>query len=69
MRHDGVVLRGTIDCLAVQDDAVTVIEFKSGRPLAEHQEQVSVYKRAAEHIFPGTRVRTLLVYPDAAASR
>ena len=65
MRHEGVVLRGTIDCLVRRPDgSLTVLEFKTGRPRPEHQEQVDLYRRAAERIFPGVRIDSLLVYPQ-----
>jgi hypothetical protein len=68
MRHEGRILRGTIDCLIVAPHrGVTIIEFKTGRPRPEHRMQLDLYRRAAERMFPGARVEALLVYPDAAA--
>jgi ATP-dependent helicase/nuclease subunit A len=66
LRHDGGVVRGSIDCLVRQGpDAVTVLEFKTGRPRAEHSAQVAVYTSVAERLFPGARVASKLVYTDA----
>ena len=67
MRENGGVLRGTIDCVIRRPDAaVFVLEFKTGRPRPEHRRQLELYKRAAEHVFAGSRVEALLVYPDEA---
>ena len=61
-----VILRGTIDGLAVAaDGTVTVIEFKTGRRRAVHQEQLQVYVRAARSLFAGRSVEGLLIYQDA----
>jgi len=65
MRERGDVLRGTIDCVVRRGDgSVFVLEFKTGRPRPEHRVQLGLYKRAAEHIFAGSRVEALLVYPQ-----
>jgi RecB family exonuclease len=64
MLVDGIWLRGTIDCL-VRDTAgaVTVLEFKTGRPRPEHAAQVELYRQAAAQMFPGTAVAARVVYP------
>jgi ATP-dependent helicase/nuclease subunit A len=63
--EDGRVLRGTIDCLVQRGDgSFLVLEFKTGRPRPEHRAQVDLYKRAADRMFAGARVDTLLVYPE-----
>jgi ATP-dependent exoDNAse (exonuclease V) beta subunit len=66
MREGEGWVRGTIDCL-VRDDTgtVTVLEFKTGRPRAQHQAQLQLYRRAAEQIFRTDRVDARLVYPYA----
>jgi ATP-dependent exoDNAse (exonuclease V) beta subunit len=63
MRLDGVVLRGTIDCV-IHDATgrVTLLEFKTGRPRDEHQVQLELYRKAAEGLFPGTAIDARLVY-------
>ncbi len=62
---EGVVLRGTIDCLVeCGDGRVVVLEFKTGRPRASHQQQLDLYVRAARALYPGADVGGLLVYPD-----
>ena len=69
MRDNGRVLRGTIDCvIRRRDGSVFVLEFKTGRPRPEHRIQLGLYKRAAEHIFAGSRVEALLVYPQEAVA-
>jgi ATP-dependent helicase/nuclease subunit A len=58
-----VVLRGTIDCLAVSRGGdVTVIEFKTGGFREEHQRQLELYVEAARALFPGRTVSGLLVH-------
>ena len=61
---DGRVVRGTIDCLVRRPEggAVTVLEFKTGRPRPDHRAQVDVYRLAAQALFPGTNVVARLVY-------
>ena len=69
MRLDGVVLRGTIDCLVrTASDRMTVLEFKTGRPRDDHRVQLDLYRRAAERLFPGLSVDAHLVYPGEPAS-
>jgi ATP-dependent helicase/nuclease subunit A len=67
MRTVGQIVRGSIDCLIVSNDRVTVLEFKTGRPRAEHQAQAEVYKAAAEALFPGMSVESRLVYTSESA--
>lgn len=58
------VLRGTIDCLVRRPDgSLHVLEFKTGRPRADHQRQLEIYLAAVRAMFPGTEVRGSLVYP------
>jgi len=62
-RLDGVVVRGTIDCLIqTSPNEITILEFKTGRPRAEHRVQLDVYHQAAVRLFPGLSVDALLVY-------
>ena len=69
MREQDGILRGTIDCVVRRHDgSVCVLEFKTGRPRAEHQVQLGLYARAAEHVFQGYRVDALLVYPESAVA-
>ena len=69
MRLDGVILRGTIDCLIrTASDRMTVLEFKTGRPRDDHRVQLDLYRQAAERLFPGLSVDTRLVYPGEPAS-
>ncbi len=58
-----VVRRGTIDCLTRDADGrITVLEFKTGRPRAEHARQLDAYVDAARVMFPETAVNGRLVY-------
>ena len=62
-RRDRELLRGTIDCLVMSADRVTVVEFKTGRRRPEHQAQLDVYVEAARELFPGAAVTGALIYP------
>ena len=58
-----VVRRGTMDCLVRDADGrITVLEFKTGRPRAEHARQLAVYVAAARAMFPAAAVEGRLVY-------
>jgi ATP-dependent helicase/nuclease subunit A len=62
-RSGGELHRGVLDCLVrAPGGPVTVIEFKTGRPRAEHQTQVAAYRSAAERLFPGTPVDVRVFY-------
>ena len=68
MRQEGVVVRGSIDCLVRPSPGeVTVLEFKTGRPRPEHEGQVALYASVAERLFPGARVVPKLIYTDLGA--
>ena len=69
MAADGGVLRGTVDCLVeTAPGSLTILEFKSGRPRPEHQEQVEIYLKAMRRIFPGASVDARLIYGNAPAN-
>ena len=58
-----VVRRGTIDCLTRDAEGrITVLEFKTGRPRAEHARQLDAYVAAARAMFPEAAVDGRLVY-------
>jgi RecB family exonuclease len=61
--EDGRIVRGTIDCLArTATDEVTVLEFKTGRPCPWHQEQLRIYQKAAQALFPSNQILAQVVY-------
>jgi ATP-dependent exoDNAse (exonuclease V) beta subunit len=63
LSDDGVVVRGAIDCLIRNGDgSITVLEFKSGSPHADHRIQLQLYVRAARSMFPDVPVDGRLVY-------
>ncbi|NRA31375.1 MAG: PD-(D/E)XK nuclease family protein, partial [Parvularculaceae bacterium] len=70
---DGATVSGEIDRLVVMDDRVIVGEFKSTRwvPASEdriqraHRQQVTIYRRLVEQIFPDRPVEAWLVYVAA----
>jgi ATP-dependent helicase/nuclease subunit A len=64
MRRGESTWRGTIDCLIqTSPTAMTVLEFKTGRPRPEHDIQLELYREAASRLFPGMTIETHLVYP------
>jgi ATP-dependent helicase/nuclease subunit A len=66
---DGRVIAGTADRLLIEEDRVSVLDFKTGRlpqtdaqiPAA-HRAQMEAYSQALRVIFPGRRVRAALLY-------
>lgn len=62
LRSDGVVERGAVDCLIVAGDAVTVLEFKTGRPRTEHERQLAAYVEAVRQQYPGRPVDGRVIY-------
>jgi ATP-dependent helicase/nuclease subunit A len=65
----GLIVRGTIDCVVEHDTGVIqVLEFKTGRPSAAHEDQLAVYVKAAEQLFPGRRVEGKLIYAGDASN-
>ncbi|WP_186402611.1 double-strand break repair helicase AddA [Sphingopyxis sp. P1IMeth2] len=67
---DGMVVAGVVDRLRVTDDAVTVIDYKTGRRIPgsaadvapAYLRQMAAYRDALAVIFPGRRVETALLY-------
>ena len=67
---DGVVVAGTVDRLLVTDDAVLVVDYKTGAHVpgtaenapAAYLRQMSAYAAALSVIFPGREVRAALLY-------
>jgi ATP-dependent helicase/nuclease subunit A len=57
-----VLLRGTIDSLALTADGVTVIELKTGAPRPMHARQLALYVEAARRLFVGKTVTGVLVH-------
>jgi ATP-dependent helicase/nuclease subunit A len=66
---DGRVIAGTVDRLLVEDDRISVIDFKTGRvPSSDaeipnaHRAQMQAYAEALRVIFPGRSVSAALLY-------
>ncbi len=67
---DGVVVAGIVDRLLVTDDAVTVIDYKTGRHVPvdatgvapAYLRQMAAYRDALGVIFPGRRIEAALLY-------
>jgi ATP-dependent exoDNAse (exonuclease V) beta subunit len=63
--NENVVVRGTIDCVVqLSSGSLQVLEFKTGRPLREHAQQLDAYVAAAKALFPGASVEGKLIYAD-----
>ena len=62
----GLVVRGSIDCLAPGDaGGWIVVELKTGRRAWWHQAQLDRYVEAARALFPGSPITGWLVYAQA----
>jgi ATP-dependent helicase/nuclease subunit A len=66
MALDGQIVRGTIDCIVSTADAITVLEFKTGRERPEHARQVELYGKAVQAMHPERPVNTRVIYLLAA---
>jgi len=53
-----------IDRLVIDDDLLTVIDFKTGREVSDHRNQVKRYMELAGNCYPRKGVRGILVYTD-----
>ncbi|ARS26730.1 double-strand break repair helicase AddA [Sphingomonas sp. KC8] len=66
----GDVVSGTVDRLLVRDDAVRIVDFKTGRRVPasadsvpdHHLRQMAAYAAALAVVFPGRRVEAALLY-------
>jgi ATP-dependent helicase/nuclease subunit A len=69
---DGVVISGTVDRLIVTDDAVIVIDYKTGRRVPatlsaisdHHLRQMAAYVAVVAQVFPGRIVTGMLLYSE-----
>jgi len=66
---DGRVVAGTVDRLLVEEERISVIDFKTGRAPggdlqipAAHRAQMAAYAEALGVIFPGRTIRSALLY-------
>jgi ATP-dependent helicase/nuclease subunit A len=67
---DGLVVAGIVDRLLVTEDAVTVIDYKTGRQVPQsaaavapaYLRQMAAYRGALGVIFPGRRIEAALLY-------
>ena len=70
---DGVVVAGIVDRLLVTDDAVTVVDYKTGRHVPAsaadvapaYLRQMAAYRDALAAIFPRRRIEAALLYTAA----
>jgi ATP-dependent helicase/nuclease subunit A len=57
-------VRGSIDCVVVAPTGqYTVLEFKTGTPRPEHQQQVELYVQALRAAIPAVPIEASVVYP------
>ncbi len=71
----GARINGRIDRLAVTDEEVLIVDFKTNRPpptaeaevAAVYRTQMALYRAAAAKIFPGKRIACALVWTEAPA--
>ena len=70
MTGEKVLLQGVVDCALIEDDGITIIDFKSDRVseetldavTASYQQQVKLYARAMERIYKLPVKATALYY-------
>ena len=71
---DGFVISGQIDRLAVDDERVMIVDFKTNRPAAKtlqdvpsaYVKQLGAYKRLVEKIYSNKKVETCILWTDTA---
>ena len=70
---EGARINGRIDRLAVSDDEVLIVDFKTNRPPPATEDalpqiyrtQMALYRAGASKIFPGRRIACALVWTEA----
>ncbi len=67
----GARVHGRVDRLAVGDDHVLIVDFKTGKPVARETDvprlyatQMALYRAATQRIFPGRRIACALVWTE-----
>ncbi len=66
----GARVHGRVDRLAVSDDEVLIVDFKTGKPAQEadmpriYATQMALYRAAAARIFPAKRIACALVWTE-----
>jgi ATP-dependent helicase/nuclease subunit A len=69
---DGARINGRMDRLAVSDDEVLILDFKTNRPPPSQEQdvpaiylgQMTLYRAAAAQVFPGRRIVCGLLFTD-----
>jgi ATP-dependent exoDNAse (exonuclease V) beta subunit len=57
------MVRGVVDCLVIGSDGrVTVLEFKTGGPHADHELQARSYRSAMSQVFGLRDVEVKILY-------
>jgi ATP-dependent helicase/nuclease subunit A len=70
--EDGFELEGQIDRLAILDDSLLILDYKTNRPPPSTEEEVAqayvdqlaAYRLALAKLFPGRRLRAALLWTD-----
>ena len=64
-----IEIAGQMDRIGVTEDAVHLVDYKTGRPAAEpetrHLLQLALYRAALMPLYPGKPIRTYLVWTGA----
>ena len=63
-QEDGVFVPGIIDALVTTNDRHWIIDYKTGRPSANHLRQLALYALGVEHTLGVAPERVILVYID-----
>ncbi len=71
---DGRIVSAQVDRLAVFDDKVVVVDFKTNRPAAEtpadvpsiYVRQLGAYRKLLEAVYPTKRIETYILWTDTA---
>lgn len=65
MLDGGIYVPGIIDVLACTDDRWWILDYKTGRPSADHQRQVAIYALGVQHALGVTPQRVCVAYLDS----
>jgi ATP-dependent helicase/nuclease subunit A len=69
---DGRIISGQIDRLAITDDKVMIVDYKTNRPAAKNIEdvpgayikQLKIYKRLVEKIYNNRKIETYILWTN-----
>ena len=69
---DGVKYSGFIDRICIEDDCITIVDYKSNRPPAEtaeetpevYKKQLSIYKEVMKNIYPNRTIKMAILWTN-----